>query len=189
MGYSLTRHSIIRNLPQLRQLASARTTLRFPTDNPKKLAYKLREAVAACGEVEEYASLYVALVDNYRFKEEENAVVAVYFTTSVEGEEHSSTSPAPTPRFAPEKKTMPAIFSLTDVLTVALKFTNEDELYFPDAGLNTEQKVKLHGWIQGHGWEYIDHTQGGGTGLTLTKKELPEGVAWQPQAESEEVSK
>lgn len=182
MGYSLTRHSIIRNLPQLRQLAETRTTLRFPTDNPKRLAYKLREAVAACAAVEEYTHFFESINDNYKFREEGFAVVAEYFDVNA-----SSADPASTPRAIPDKKIIAGISSLMDVLASAIKFSREAELFFPNAVLNFAEKATLYVWGEENGWSYIDHSRGGNSGLTLTKKEIPEGVAWHP--ESEEVSK
>jgi hypothetical protein len=170
-------------LPQLKQLAQARATLSFTTDDPKRLAYRLREAVAASGAHEEYADLY-EVNRHYKFKEEAHAVIAIFFDSGVMGE---PIGPA-IPRAIPEKKTMPGVFSFVDVLASCVKFGNEQELYFPDALVHPDEQKKLYEWCQTIGeWQYIDHTLGGGTGLTLTKKELPEGIAWQPEEESGEA--
>jgi hypothetical protein len=188
MGYSLSKHSIIRNLPQLKQLAEAHTTLRFVTADPKRLAYKLREAIAACGAHEEYKELHEILSRSYRFREKDHWVEAEYLDVAAWGEPDDlpdSTGPAPRPFTPAEKKVLAGVFALIDVLATALKYEGEQELYYPDAALTKAEKLKLYAYLTEQEWVYIDHTRGGGTGLTLTKKELPEGVAWQP--ESEEV--
>jgi hypothetical protein len=180
MGYSLSRHSVIRNLPQLRQLAELKTTVRFSTTDPKKLAYKLREALAACAAHEEFIELYEHIQPHYRFREGEREVIAEYFSISIGEVERDSPN-----RVVIEKKTIPGVSGLADILATAIKFGNEEELYFPNGSLDDDAKMKLYTWCSPLEWSYIDHTHGGGEGLTLTKKELPEGVAW---SASEEVS-
>jgi hypothetical protein len=177
MGYSLTKHSVLRSLPQLKQLAKTRATLSFNTDDPKKFAYRLREAIAASGAHEEFAELY-EINQHYKFKEENGKVTAMYFDMGALGEPIGESEVATATR---TKKEIPGVFDFMEVLATCLKNVNEHELYFPDAKLCSDEKYKLYMWCEPLDWTYIDHSHGGGTGLTLTKDEIPEGIAWTPE--------
>lgn len=177
MGYNLSVHSVVRNLPQLEMLASERRTLTFPTDEPRRLAYKLREAIRAAKEHDEFRHLHAAIWPNYAFREERNGVVAEFIGTDsmpADGEK----PPLRSTELRPTKKTLPRLTALVEVLATAIKYSAEQTLYFPDARLSYEDKVKLYEWCFEREWEILDHDDGG---ITLTKEDIPGDLLFTPE--------
>jgi hypothetical protein len=177
MGYTISRASVIRNKEQLEQLLKMKQTLVFKNiSNPTRLAHKLREAIAASGEFDEFKHL-AELKTMYRFRTGSNTVIAQYEVTSVEPEPVNKDNIQEPKPIVPEKKTIPEPLGELDVVATALKFSKEIEIHFPNAILSEEGKTKIWRWTQTVDWNYIDHD---GAGLTLTKKDIPEEVKWQP---------
>jgi len=81
MGYNLSRFSVNRNLPQLDLLFKAEGDIRFETTDPRKLCYKLREALLASREFEDLTHYYDEINPYFTFIKEENAVLAKYFVS------------------------------------------------------------------------------------------------------------
>lgn len=181
MGYNISRHSVMRQLPQLQALLHAEESLRFPTANPRRLAFKLREALKAAEAFPEFAE-FAPLVTRFRFREETGAVLAEYLGVIDPEAVEESDIPMFRNEVRPQKKTLPGAVFLMDILALVIKFTHEEELYFPDARLPEEDKARLDDWLneQSEAWNFIDHSYGGGQGLTLTKKEVPEEIIWRP---------
>jgi len=180
MGYTISRKVVQRNLVQLEQLHEAQASLIFKTPHPKRLAHKLREAIHAASEFEEYEHLG-ELKHSYQFKVRRGHVVAMYEPPEgvilVE-----QASPSKGQALPPEKKTIPSAMSLMDVLTALLQFKDDPEITFPNAELSQEDKEKLFEWTKDKDWQYIDHEE---AGVTLTKNEVPEEILWRPEAHAE----
>jgi hypothetical protein len=177
MGYTISRASVKRNKEQLEQLLKMKQTLVFKNiANPTRLAHKLREAIAAAGEFDEFKHL-AELKTMYRFRTGANTVIAQYEVAFVEPEPLKKDDTQDPKPVAPEKKTMPDALNAMDVVGAAMKFSKEHEIHFPNAVLVDEDRIKLWRWTQEVEWNYIDHD---GAGLTLTKKDIPEEVKWQP---------
>jgi hypothetical protein len=178
VGYTISRASVVRNLDQLEHLYKLKTTLIFKNvANPQRLAYKLREAIAAAKHYEEFAHL-ADLDFMYQFRIGVNEVVAQYEVLEKQPTKAQDSQVTPKPKM-PEKKTIPDAISLIDVLGFVLKFPKEHEILFPNAVLEADEKQRLYEWTQGDSieWKFIDHEE---SGVTLTKKSVPEEVLWAP---------
>ena len=180
MGYNLSRHAVIRNKPQLDQLLEAKQSLRFATPKPQRLAYKLREAIAASKKFQDLKHYYDALFHSYTFRIERDAVVAEYTKNPVGtpvGEDPSALNG--TDKKA-QKGTIDSAVSLFDVLAGALEGEKQEyeELYFPNVILKPEDKIKLHHWTLTNDWGYMDHEE---KGVTLTTKEEHKELLWSPE--------
>ena len=205
MSYNLTRGSVLRNKPQLDQLVEAgskQANMVFWTHDSSNLAYKLREARKAALKFEEFSD-YHSLEQDFKFKEYSDRLVAIYQSTLgeiIETQPSSRTmetnyppvnaitkSPAPsqlTTKSNPKSKSNPnsnyleidEAESLMAVMALAVINESVNELHFPHAALNYDEKVKLYEWIKKYNWRLIDHD---GRGLTLTRdKNIPEEVLW-----------
>lgn len=186
MGYNLTKHSILRNLTQLEQLAQAQASLRFDSLRPERLAANLREAILACAHnQDEYKYLHDALNGRYRFKVEKNHIIAEFVgdVNQAKGKEVKEKSLESRPEgrrlSIPEKKTISMALSLMDVMAAAYRFEEDEELYFPNSILDENDRLALYNWTQeeDNSWQYIDQMD---KGLTLTKKEVPDEILWRP---------
>lgn len=176
MGYNISRHSVLRHRPQLDQLLETKQSVMFKSPRPERLAYRLRQAVAAASQLEEF-SKYAELRVLYKFRVEveQKAVIAEYQAVS-EGEIIGQMSSIK----RPGRKVLPEAMSLMDVIGAGLKFENEEELHFPNVWLELEERERLFKWTSDTTWSYISHED---AGLTLTKKPVPEEVKWTPQTE------
>jgi len=186
MGYKLTTNPVKRQLHLLEQLAASRETLSIPTTNPRRLAYKIREAIAAAGEHSQYETLHSSISGRFKFREVTGAVIADCVEPDLPTIGMPIGEPSPSlPPARPEKKTLPDAATLIEVLAGALKFPDESELFFPGISLKTTERLKLYNWAEPKGWKYIDHSAGDGEGgLTLTKREVAEEILWTPEEDS-----
>ena len=179
MGYNLTRHVIRRNRPQLDQLYELKESVRFHTSNPVRLAYKIREAIAACGEFEELED-YFTVLSCYTIRAESQAVVASYSEVHVGvplGEVPRTEDPEPVEQ---SKRSDPEALGLVDVLAELVGNVRIEEVHFPNVRLAVEDKLKLFKWTEESEWSYIDHED---RGITVTGIEVPSGLAWSPEDE------
>lgn len=182
MGYNLSRFSVNRNKPQLDLLLSATGDIRFETARPRQLSYKLREALLACKEFEEFKHYYAAINPNFTFKEEPDAVIAIYSPVSVGvpigemdvSEDRGLSKPA--------KGTVESARKLLDVIGSGVEGDKEGywEIYFPNAVLSRVDQKSLWDWTETTSWGFIDHQE---KGLTLTKSEEYEDILWGPEEE------
>jgi len=188
MGYNTSLATIKRHLPQLEQLKEAGErgeNMFFPTQIPRRLAHKLREALSAAAKHKEFIEFHTLIWPNFQFKEAKGGVMALYIgdyepVEDVVGETITIYSNSPN---RPLKKTLPDAVSLMDVVTQALTFTNETELYFPSATLEEDEKHKLAIWTEDKEWGFIDHSFGDDEGgLTLTKNDVEEEMLWKPRS-------
>ena len=183
MGYNLSRHVIRRNRPQLDQLVKHQSSMRFATDNPIRLANKLREARAACAEYEDTVEM-AEVLSHYTFSVERDQVLATYDKVSdgvlvgaVVGELVDEKTLFQTERDAPQA------VSLLEVLAEVIGSEKEEEVYFPEAALSLEEKIRLNEWIAQSEvqWYFIDHED---KGITLTRFEVDEELRWMPRDET-----
>lgn len=180
MGYNLTRNSVIRNLPQLEQLFESRSNLRFPCKDARKLAYKLREAIQAAGEFEEFHGMYKVLAKNYIFKEESGSVLAVWIGVGegvrVGGNGRNEALGHPT---APSPLDLSSVVTIVDVIAALIEFKDKEELAFTHAVLSKEELTRLYEWTEQNGWKIVNR---GDKGILLTQRDgVPEEIVWRPQ--------
>lgn len=174
MGYNKSRFSVLRSKPQLDILVSSPKTVFFPTSDPRKLARKLNEALAAA-EVHDEFKHYTRIKDQFKFRAGSGELIAERLdeTSPVASPPEHSPKPA-----SPIKETFPNITDLVGVMVVASK-EPADELFFPDANLTLEEKRKLLTWTtEALKLKFIDHD---GAGLTLTKLDVPDEILWREE--------
>jgi len=180
MGYNLSRFSVNRNLPQLDVLLNATSNIRFETNDPRLLAYKIREALLASNEFEDLRHYSEKINPNFTFKEEEDAVVAEFNTVStgipvgeVDVRENSGLD-------KPTKGRVESARQLLDVIGSGVEGDKEgyEEIYFPNAVLNKKDMKALWDWAETAEWGIINHQE---KGLTLTKSNEFESFLWRPE--------
>lgn len=174
MGYNTTYGPIRRMRKYLEELDESRgETVRFATDDPRSLAYRLREALVACQEWSQ-GEPFRDLKGKYSFEEKGDFVVARW-----KGPEEPST----VTESAPEEMVVNEVENLDGIIGAAMKLGDKaDQLRFPNAALMDPQRVKLFNWSEGTEWTFIDQGPGG---ATLTRREVPDDVRWTPDEEEE----
>jgi hypothetical protein len=156
----------------------------FSSDSPKKLATQLREAINASELFDEFKHFY-QLKRLYRFKELPNGVKAEFIQVRagvVGHQNHTGDPDDPTSSDSVDSsplnvRSIPEAQDLIDILASASSLSDQTELRFPNAVLFDTNRITLHDWSQENGWTYIDQ---GSNGVTLTKKAVPSGIAWEP---------
>ena len=180
MGYNLSRFSVNRNLPQLDLLLKATSDIRFETSDPRKLSYKLREALLASRKFEDLAHYYDTINPSFVFREEKNAVVAEYTFVSpgvpvgeMDVSEDSGLS-------GQTKGTIESARTLLDVIGGGVEGDENgyEEIYFPNAVLKPTDQKSLWDWTETTSWGFIDHQE---KGMRLTKSEEYEEILWRPE--------
>ncbi len=183
MAYSISRSSIIRNIPQLELIYAAKSDIRFETEYPRRLAHKLREAIASCKEFPEFEHLYSEIKANYKIKEKPNAVIAEYDPSSPIGIPSGTDIDVDDRSVVTETKG--TIVGATQMLDVIGGGIEGDKLgyldiHFPKVILSLEDLTKLYDWTQTTDWEIINHQD---KGLSLTKRVDEFGAwLWRPDA-------
>jgi len=185
MGYNLSRGAIERNRPQLDQLISLKSTMRFNTESPHRLAYKLREAIASCGIFEEFSKDFTVL-SHYTFSAERAAVLATFNEIPIgipvgpDVDEDFGELDERIEVERVERNVIEAI-SLIDILSEVVANKKTEEIHFPNAALNLGDRTKLFYWTEKNSWSYIDHQE---KGLTLTRYEVDREILWRPESET-----
>lgn len=154
----------------LRELLSSRQTLSWHHPEPKKLAYKLHEAIAAAKENPRFR-VYADLRAFYRIKTESTKVVAYWI-----GESPIPEEPASPPSKVPTL-TISDPLSINGILGAAIKFSDNPEIYFSNPILRDDDLTKLYRWTSQTKWHIINH---GEAGITLSKN-VREELQWKPQ--------
>lgn len=176
-----TSTKVVRRLERyLQDMDEARRSVEWATSDPDRLAYRIREALAAAREHEDEFPSYAELQHLFQIQSREGKVRARYIgIDQIEDQEPGSTSASPTPS-GPERMTVDhELVSATGVVGAALKFKNSsEELFFPNARLSTDELTAVWRWTQGNDWKLIEHE---GKGLTLTKGEVSEALLWTPE--------
>jgi len=181
MGYNLSRFSVNRNLPQLDELLRATSTLRFETNDPRLLAYKIREALLASNKFEDLRHYYETINPSFTFREEENAVVAEYNPIVVGVTVGPDDIPKDIGLGERTKGTVESARQLLDVIGSGVEGDKEGyvEIYFPNAVLGRKDMLALWDWVETTEWGIIDHQE---KGLTLTKSKEFESFLWRPES-------
>lgn len=167
MAYSRTTRSIARVQPQLNAMIEAKTSIEWPSDEPQKLAFKLREAIAAAKTLamkdQETFGPYAALAARYTIRCKAGKVVAepreLFGVLAVEAMR--------------SKMQIETAVSLLEVLGAAIQH-RADEMVFPNAeNWNEEDLIRLHKWTVQNSYFMIV-----GDGITLTKND-PGEAKWE----------
>ena len=180
MGYNISRHAVERNRPQLDDLLALRKTFEIPTASPQRLASKLWEAIRSARELSErypqYAK-YAEISVLYRLRQTKTGVLCEWVADLLKDSGEDTKSPT----LVPTRMEFPEAASVMDVIATVTKFSDMQEIRFPNAVLQQRDRKKLYNWTKKEGvtWRYISHDD---AGLTLTKKEVPEELLWNPES-------
>jgi hypothetical protein len=167
MAYNRTHKSILRVKSYLDAMVSARSSLEWAADEPQKLAFKLREAIAAARAFtikdNTYAP-YASLAARFMIKCLPGKVIALPRETfGVQALEALRS-----------RMTVNGVSSLLEVMGAAIEH-NAEELYFPSAENWPDADIlKLYNWATQKSYFIIV-----GEGITLTRTD-PGEAKWEP---------
>ena len=177
MGYTLTIATVRRVQPLLEELlaSSEKNEERvWKTDDPGRLAHRLREAMVAaavCATKDESCARLAILRERYTICAIVGAVKAEprlrSLATRVEKSLH--------------KLRLPEVENLTGAVGAAIVNDGVDEIHFPSvllAGCSTEELVNFANWAHSALWFIVNNYD---DGMTLTKSD-PGEMKWQPSA-------
>lgn len=198
MAYNLTRHSVMRNKPQLDQILASKGVVRFHTNRPQDLQKNLFEALAAAREFPEFRHYYDKIKPNYTIRARRGYVIVepkeVLQITKTEvlneDERFEEVRPEPIlPVDAPQSNVIaPDIVAqetnlastLPEVLLAATQAGNEiTDLIFPHANqLSLDEKRKLNEWCKSKSVNFIDQDE---KGITLTRRPVDAELLWREE--------
>ncbi len=197
MGYNLSKNSVIRVKLDLELLRKIKKTIKFPTPRPDQKARALNQALAASEVHEEFKHFYDEVKPFYRFKLRPGYLIAEYIgeisngdPIIVEEPEDADLGEEENLRKelgvkAPEEKRLieETAFSLIEILGTILANLDAQEISFPNASLDSNEKMKIYGWTkqsENISWNLIDS---GDKGIVLTKDQVPFEIIFQPPPE------
>lgn len=172
MGYSKSLRTIQRVKNHLDQMVASSERLEWPTTNPSKLSYWIRDGVNASRRyavdserrpVEPYAS-YARLGTKYIIKLDEGKVVA----------ELRDVIPLPIEATGMGKMVLNELATEFELVGAATQH-QAPEMFFPDASEDTCNMFLLHNWCQHNAYFIVSNA----SGITLTKTD-PGDIAWTP---------
>lgn len=201
MGYSTNRQTVLRILPLL-EVLKKKSTIRFGSEKPSKLAYYLREGLSAAKHFPEFEDIGL-LKEHYRFEVHPGAVIAIYLSepkVGADGVERLLTSTTIYGAVGPQdvqlgkimdealsKTTIEDAEAISEVLGAMLKYSKVcEEVYFPNAKLLPADLDRIWRWTEGkkENWKLIVH---GDSGLTLTladDEKAPPEICYKPKEEA-----
>lgn len=174
MPYNKSYGTIRRMRDYLERMRVRRGDISFPAENPRSLAYKLREAMYAAQfhkEKGDHYEDYANLRHFYELQEKPGRVVCRWLG---EPTGHSVEEGEPSPKTEAPPMQVDDATTLTNIVGALLKYEEvADEIQFPNAALDNPDKARLLDLAHEKGWEIIDHDE---AGLTLTQRNVPEAV-------------
>ena len=201
--YKTTRDIFTRHEQTVKILLENRVTHIFRTENPRRIAYQLREAIHVAG-LHDDLEAYAALRDLYSFELHPGFVRARWRgeveITKVEiqadsveadrsgGKELSNDELEVEGKPFKDKldvARLPNLFTLSGVIEGVKRFGPRVlEVYCPDAKLTEDELARLFRWAKEKGWTLIDNED---AGLTLTHKDVPEELRWIPKEKTDHL--
>ena len=167
MPYNISKGVVHRNKRYLDDMLEARKTLTWPTHDAKALSYKIREALFAAQKYPDFEP-YHCLKHWFRIRNRKGWVEAEYIGPM-----------GPNSATAPEGFTQPDVTDVQSVVGACVKLGGlADEILFPNAVLNEDDKGILVTWGKGQGWKLIDHAE---AGVTMTMKDVDATFLWRPK--------
>lgn len=171
MGYNTSKSSVIRNKAQLERIMKEKRTLLFGHSDPDRLAYKLREALAAAQYHEEYFHIYEALAPFVTFRRHPEGVLAVYEDW---GKVHLiGKSPEDQPK---QPLILNDILELAEVIGALIQHAHEEEILFKELPLPDSQLKSLYAFSSDQGWRIVKK----GDDLLLSKNDSHIPNEWTP---------
>ena len=176
MGYSRSKRAVMRMLPFLEAIMESRMTGRplvWETDDPPRMAYRLREALHAARFHEEFQH-FGRLRPHLGFKVGPKEVIAYWLAPEVLP--YITPEPqAPKPR----EVTVHEQVNVQDLLASMMsQHRTTFKVYFPNVLLEPGDMNTIYTWANEMGWALIDHEE---AGLTLTKEPIDNDLKWSPK--------
>lgn len=164
MAYNKSPNVVVRNQRYLDEMHQNKRTLRWPSSDPKGLAYRIREALAVARMHEQF-TIYHTLHAFFRIRIRAEWVEAEYI----------GPPPAREQTVVPTVESFPEVMTVQEVVGICISHGVEyEEAHFPAAQLNKEELKILSKWGKGNGWTLIVHDQG----ITMTQKKVDPLLAW-----------
>jgi hypothetical protein len=171
MPYNISKAVVNRSRRYLDEMLNNPRTITWPAVSPRKLAYKVREALFAAKRHKDFA-IYHLLHDNFRIREYPGYVEAEYIgppvnalgTTIVEG------------------VTVEEATDIRGVVGAVIKYgVTVDEIRFPNVRATDEELAIVYKWGMNEKpiWRLISHED---NGITMTRRQgLDEIFFWKPE--------
>jgi hypothetical protein len=160
------------------EVVDSEASVHFPSTNPHKLAARLREARIASKDFPEFEGYHTKLMQKYKFRVTKTGVMAEYQESPVgEVSIRGEVIQKKTSVFA--RQVIPDVQDSLELFGAAIRFSEAEEINFPNVVLTLGDRKKILAWATEKGWKYIDHAE---AGATLTKKPVPEEVLWRDDA-------
>jgi hypothetical protein len=194
--YKVSREAFEEVRPTLSILLENRATHILHTEVPRRVAYALRQGIHASAFFDDLQE-FSALRKMYSFETHPGFVRARWRGVDDIEKVEVRPGPAPADRSGRSKvsdselevegqpfkekldiATLPNLETLSGIIDGVNRFGQRVlEVYFPDAHLNEDEMARLYRWASEKGWTLIDNED---AGLTLTHKDVEEGVKWTP---------
>lgn len=168
MPYTLSRSVVERHKRFLDDMKNARRSLAWPAKEPKKLAYKIRNAMNAADAYLEFKE-YHGLKYLYRISQRHPDRVEAIWLGDEDG-----------PPIMVKPMTLPDVTDAESVVGACLtKGIEASEIYFPNAIFPDKVLDLLWKWGKQTGWRLISH---GPRGTTMTRNpNVDEEILWKPR--------
>lgn len=189
MSYSTSRSAVFEMVDYLK-LLDKRTSVKFSTSEPVRLAYRLRQAFFAARFYKDFDE-YADLQNYYVVETRVGCVIARHLEypkgvprSEVHAEIISEHPEAHMDRLGEavdevlSSTSVPRAASLDEVIGAMVKYGRAvEEIYFPDAKLKVEDMTRLHRWVVANEWQLINNED---EGVTITQREIPPEIVWRP---------
>lgn len=186
MPYNTSEKVIRRMERYLQDMKESQRDILWTTSQPKRLSYRIREAMFACKFHPRYHH-YLFLRDFYEISPKEGHVRARYMGEPAyngdprgimeeqDHKPHRQVVDAETPLAVMR---LPEVDDLNAVVGAIIKYKTEaEEINFPNCPLTEDEKIKLWKWGRTVGWGFIDHED---EGITATSRPVGE-LLWHPE--------
>ena len=170
MGYSKSRRTVIRMQPFLDQILQSQENLVIPAANPRKFAYKIREALHAASFHPDLAFYHEQIKPHFEFAEHKKGVLVKRIGGGfVPKSVGVGFEPVTIAERKPMEKHLPEATTLTEIIGAAIKFSKNPILVFPSALLSDTSLAQLKTWAETEGWEVKEEEEGSELTLLKTK--------------------
>ncbi len=154
--------------------------LRWPSSNPKKLGYRIREAIVTSRRHDGYKH-YGKLQPFVRVCTGDREVIIRWKDIDILPDDENIFKEE---KVDPRPKDLEAE-TLFDIIGSMIR--NElkpiEEINFPNVALEDDDMVQLSNWADNKNWKIIDHE---GMGITLTRLEVDEELLWKRKEAGDE---
>ena len=154
--------------------------LRFPSEDPTRLSYRIREAIVTARRHDDYKH-YGRLQPFVKVCKRDDEVIIKWKDIDILPDEERQLK-------REDVDTRPTDIeaeALFDIIGTMIRNESKpmEEVNFPNVVLERDDMIQLFNWAEGKGWKMIDNE---GAGLTLTKLDVDEELLWKPEDAEDE---